>query len=103
MLRLHLPKKSFQVRGTSPDGRWGASATHNGISVPIREQSIESSRLTRCAILYRRRLKFSIYRLLKIFCFPAPPHHQPFELPTSTRNRGLFNAFPPHSNDIHKV
>src|SRR6267378_5763554 len=48
----HLPKKSFQVRGTSPDGCWGASATHNRISVAIREQSIESSRRVRCAILY---------------------------------------------------
>src|SRR5882672_9328231 len=101
MLRLHLPKKSFQVRGTSPDGCWGVSATHNRISVPIRLQSIESYRLARCAILYPGRLNFSTCRVLKIFRFP-PPSPSP-EFPTSTRNPRLFNAFPPHSNDTQQM
>ena len=102
MLRLPSSKDFISIAGTSPVGRWGASATQNRISVPIREQSMESSRRVCCAILYPGRLNSSTCRLLKILLFPTP-YPRPLNSPNQTRNPGLFNTFPPHLNDIHKV
>ncbi len=101
MLRLHLPKKSFQARGTSPDGRWRASATHNRISVPIRGQSIESSRRVCCGFVPG---PFEFFYVPSSQDFPLSClHRQLLSSPHQPRNPGLFNTFPPHSNDTQKV
>src|ERR1700675_1615853 len=101
MLRLHLPKTSFQARGTSPDGCWGVSATHNRkCTNPRAKHRIFSSGVL-CDFVPG---PFEFFYMLSSQDFPlCGPASPTLGFPSQPRNPGLFNAFPPHSNDTHKV